>query len=391
MVDRSVFSKLSMPCAFLDWDAFVQNVDTIATKSNGKKIRIATKSIRSVQVLKYILERNDCYEGLMCYNPHEADFLAENGFDNLLIGYPTVDVIGLNKIAQQIKKGKKVICMVDETEQISIIEKIAVKNEIVIPLCIDVDMSTSYLGFHFGVRRSPIKESRDLVPLLTHILQSLNVRLEGIMGYEAQIAGVGDDAKNRFMKNKIIQFLKKKSLGEIAKKRREIVKYIEKDGYHLEFVNGGGTGSLHSTTKEKVVTEVTVGSGFYAPTLFDEYRSFQYQPAIGFALPIIRKPADKIFTCTSGGFIASGAVGKEKLPTPYSPDHCTLLPLEGAGEVQTPVYYSGHEDLKIGDAILFRPSKSGEIAERFSHLYVVSKNKIIDRFTTYRGDRGCFL
>ncbi|QKE72564.1 amino acid deaminase/aldolase [Arthrobacter citreus] len=391
MVDRSVFTKMSMPCAFLDWDAFVKNVDDIAKKSNGKKIRIATKSIRSVQVLNYILESDECFEGLMCYSPHEADFLAENGFDNLLMGYPTVDVSGLNKIALQIKKGKKIICMVDETEQIGMIEKVAAKNEVVIPLCIDVDMSTSYLGFHFGVRRSPIKNTRDLVPILTHILQSLNVRLEGIMGYEAQIAGVGDDAKNRFIKNKVIQYLKKKSLSEIAKRRKDIVKYIEKDGYQLDFVNGGGTGSLQSTSNEKVVTEVTVGSGFYSPTLFDKYRSFQYEPAIGFALPIIRKPADKIFTCTSGGFIASGAVGQEKLPTPYSPTHCTLLPLEGAGEVQTPVYYSGHEDLKIGDAILFRPSKAGEIAERFSELYVVSKNKIIDRFTTYRGDRGCFL
>lgn len=391
MVDRSVFSKLSMPCAFLDWDAFVQNVDHIAKNTNGKKIRIATKSIRCVQVLKFILERNECFEGLMCYNPHEADFLAEVGFDNLLLGYPTVDLEGLTKIASQIKKGKKIICMVDEKEQINLIEKIAAKNDVVFPLCIDIDMSTSFYGFHFGVRRSPIKETKDLVPLLTQILQSLNVRLEGIMGYEAQIAGVGDDAKNRFLKNKVIQYLKKKSLNEIANKRKEIVKYIEKDGYHLEFVNGGGTGSLESTSKEKVVTEVTVGSGFYAPTLFDEYRNFQYKPAIGFALPIIRKPADKLFTCTSGGFIASGAVGKEKLPTPYSPKNCKLLPLEGAGEVQTPVFYSGNEKLEIGDAILFRPSKAGEIAERFSHLFVVSQNKIIDQFSTYRGDRGCFL
>lgn len=391
MVERSVFQKLSMPCAFLDYDAFKQNVDDIAKKSNGKKIRIATKSIRSVQVLKYILESHKCYEGLMCYSPHEADFLANSGFDNLLMGYPTVDLSGLNKMALHIKKGKKMIAMVDHIEQLKLIEDIAVKNEIIFPVCFDIDMSTSFFGFHFGVRRSPIKDIKDVVPLLTQIVESLNVKLEGIMGYEAQIAGVGDNLKNRFVKNKIIQYLKKKSTDKIAIRRKEIVIYIEKEGFKLELVNGGGTGSLHTTTNEKVVTEVTVGSGFYAPTLFDDYKNFRYQPAVGFALPIIRKPAPNIYTCTSGGFIASGATGKEKQPTPYSPQLCKLLPLEGAGEVQTPILYSGVGELNIGEAILFRPSKAGEISERFSQLIVISQNEVIDNFTTYRGDKECFL
>lgn len=391
MVERSVFQKLSMPCAFLDYDAFKKNVDDIAKKSNGKKIRIATKSIRSVQVLKYILESHECFEGLMCYSPHEADFLANLGFDNLLMGYPTIDRIGLNKMALQIKKGKKMIAMVDHLEQLNLIEEIAVKNEIIFPVCIDIDMSSTFFGLYFGVRRSPIKTINDVVPILSRIVESFNVHLEGIMGYEAQIAGVGDNVKNRYFKNKMIQYLKKKSTDEIAKRRNEIVKYIEKEGFKLELVNGGGTGSLHTTTNEEVVTEVTVGSGFYAPTLFDDYKNFQYQPAIGFALPIIRKPARNIYTCTSGGFIASGAIGKEKQPTPYSPHFCKLLPLEGAGEVQTPILYSGDDELNIGEAILFRPSKAGEISERFSHLIVISQNEVIDYFTTYRGDKGCFL
>ncbi len=391
MVERSVFQNLSMPCAFLDYDAFIQNVDDIAKKANGKKIRVATKSIRSVQVLKHIFDRHECYEGLMCYNPYEVDFLADLGFDNLLMGYPTTDKIGLNKMALQIKKGKKVIAMVDNIEQIDLIEEIAVKNDIIFPVCIDIDMSTSFFTLHFGVRRSPIKNIIDVVPLLTKILVSLNIQLVGMMGYEAQIAGVGDNVKSRYVKNKIIQYLKKKSINEIANRRNEIVKYIEKEGFELEFVNGGGTGSLHTTTHEEVITEVTVGSGFFSPTLFDDYQNFQFQPAIGFALPIIRKPAANIYTCTSGGFIASGAIGKEKQPTPYSPQLCRLLSSEGAGEVQTPILYSGETDLKIGEAILFRPSKAGEISERFSQLVVISQNEVIDYFTTYRGDKGCFL
>lgn len=391
MVDRTLFNQISTPCAFIDWDAFVENVEAVANKSNGKKIRIATKSIRSVQVLKYLLNSDECFKGLMCYSPQEAAYLAGLDFDDLLIGYPTIDKEAIDEIAPFIKNGKKIVFMIDHIEQLNLLEEIGAHHEVTFPVCIDIDMSSNIYGIHFGVRRSPLKNSRDVAPILTHILKCLNVKLVGLMGYEAQIAGIGDQVKDRKLFNKVIQFLKYKSLKEITKRRRDIVKFIEMEGFQLEFVNGGGTGSLHTTAKEKVVTEVTIGSGFYAPTLFDDYRNFQFKPAIGFALPIIRKPAENIYTCTSGGFIASGSVGKEKQPSPFSPKNCMLLSAEGAGEVQTPIYFNGNEELNIGDHVLFRPSKAGEIAERFSHIYIISDNKIIDQYTTYRGDKRCFL
>jgi D-serine deaminase-like pyridoxal phosphate-dependent protein len=391
MVDRSLFKGVSLPCAFINWNAFEQNVKAIAVKSNGKKIRIATKSIRSIQVLKYILNSDKCFQGLMCYNPHEAVLLTENGFDDILIGYPTIDEKGINSLVQQIKKGKLITFMVDSIEQINLLEHIGAKNDITFSVCLDIDMSYDILGFHFGVRRSPLKTIKDIIPLLTFLLTTLNVKLDGLMGYEAQIAGIGDKIKRKFLSNNIIRLLKKSSIKELAKRRKEIVKHIEKDGFQLRFINGGGTGSLHTTSLEEKVTEVTVGSAFYSPTLFDHFQHFQYEPAIGFALPIVRIPKKNYYTCASGGFIASGAVGRDKLPTPYSPKKCKLLQLEGAGEVQTPIFYRGTEKLNIGDAILFRPSKAGEIAERFPYFYIIKDNKMIDQFPTYRGDGGCFL
>ena len=53
----------------------------------------------------------------------------------------------------------------------------------------------------------------------------------------------------------------------------------------LEFVNGGGTGSVERTAAEDAVTEVAAGSGLYSPTLFDGYRAFAARPAAFFAAP----------------------------------------------------------------------------------------------------------
>ncbi len=154
---------------------------------------------------------------------------------------------------------------------------------------------------------------------------------------------------------------------------------------------GGGTGSIKTTEQDNSVSEITVGSAFYAPRLFDYYKEVQFHPAVGFALPVVRKPAPFIYTCLGGGYIASGAVGKDKEPEVWRPDGAKLLDLEGAGEAQTPVHYNGEERVDIGDSILFRHSKAGELCERFPILYRVKQGKIIGEYSTYRGDGQCFL
>jgi hypothetical protein len=47
----------------------------------------------------------------------------------------------------------------------------------------------------------------------------------------------------------------------------------------LEFVNGGGTGSLETTAADLSATELAAGSGLMGPTLFDAYRRFSPRPA----------------------------------------------------------------------------------------------------------------
>ncbi len=157
---------------------------------------------------------------------------------------------------------------------------------------------------------------------------------------------------------------------EVKERRGHIVKEIQNLGIELRFVNGGGTGSIKTTEQDYSVSEITIGSAFYAPKLFDYYKEVQFHPAVGFALPVVRKPAPTIYTCLGGGYIASGAIGKDKEPEIWRPGGAKLLALEGAGEVQTPIFYNGEERVEIGDSILFRHSKAGELCERFP-FYIV--------------------
>jgi D-serine deaminase-like pyridoxal phosphate-dependent protein len=227
--------------------------------------------------------------------------------------------------------------------------------------------------------------------VIERILASRDVTLDGFMGYEAQIAGVGDNVPGQRLKNLLVRQLQRRSVREVARRRAGLAALVQSLGAPLRFVNGGGTGSIATTRAESTVTEITVGSGFYSPGLFDNYRGFRYLPAAGFAIEIVRQPAPHIYTCLGGGYVASGAAGPDKQPKVHLPQGARLLPLEGAGEVQTPVRYSCPITLGPGDPVFLRHSKAGELCERFNTLLCVSRGAVVDEVTTYRGDGQCFL
>ena len=67
-MDRGIFKEVPLPCAFLDEVALDRNIQLIIELSGNKKIRIASKSLRSVPVMQKILAANDRFQGIMCFH-----------------------------------------------------------------------------------------------------------------------------------------------------------------------------------------------------------------------------------------------------------------------------------------------------------------------------------
>ena len=388
---RKIFCGQTMPFAYLDLDLLDENIRAIKSRTGGKNVRLASKSLRSVAVIQRILDADACFQGLMCFTAQEAAYMAQQGFDDLLIGYPCWHEEDIAAVARATAGGTHITLMIDSIEHVEQAEKVAQKYGVRLPLCLDIDMASNFPGLHFGVWRSSLRTVEQVQPILERILNSSHVWLDALMGYEAQIAGLGDSYPGKAAKNRLVQMLKRRSVVEVAERRAAIVALIERHGVQLRVVNGGGTGSMRTTRAEAVVTEITVGSGFYSPALFDNYRDFRFQPAAGYAIEIVRQPGSSLYTCLGGGYIASGAVGTDKQPQPYLPEGARLDPLEGAGEVQTPIRYTGTTQLHPGNPIFMRHSKAGELCERYTHLLLVSRGAIVDTVTTYRGDGQCFL
>lgn len=381
---QKALRNVSKPAAFVDLDFFDRNAGRVLERAGDKHIRVASKSIRCRSLLNRVLQSNQRYQGVMAYHAREAVFLSRHGFDDILIAYPSCDTKDLEAVATEVAEGKRLTMMVDCPEHVALVNRAAREKKVQLPVCIDVDMSTKFPGLHFGVQRSCIRTAAQAKALFEIICQHELLRLDGIMGYEAQLAGLGDNVPGQFFKNQVIRILQNMALSRVRALRSAVVAAIGRE--HLRFVNAGGTGSLETSSREAVVTEVTAGSAFYAPALFDGYRHFRHLPAAGFALEITRQPEPDIYTCYGGGYVASGAAGKAKLPVPYLPEGAMLLANEGAGEVQTPVVYRGPQLLQIGDPIFFRHAKAGELCEHFKALYLIQGGEVVDCVPTYRGD-----
>ena len=388
---EAIFADVDAPFAFVDMDAMWSNAREMLGRAAGKAIRVASKSVRCRALLDAILARDPGFRGLLTFTLPESLWLHGHGFDNLLLAYPTVHRGALAELGRLDSEHPPIV-MVDSVEHLDYIEAAAPKPARPIRICLELDVGWWALGgrLKVGAKRSPVRSPEQAQALAREAAARPGFELAAVMGYEAHIAGVGDRPLGKRAQQPFIRFVKRRSAAEIAERRAAVVAAVREIA-PVEIVNGGGTGSIHSTRREGVVTEVTAGSGFYAPTLFDRYNDFRLIPAAMFAMPVVRRPSGSVATLLGGGYPASGGAGRDRLPQPYLPRGLRLDPLEGAGEVQTPVIGSAAVSLRVGDNVYLRHAKAGELCERFDSLYLMSGGEIVDEAPTYRGEGRCEL
>lgn len=389
-----------LPVMVVDLDILDANVGRLSriASDHGKQLRVASKSVRVPDLLRHIVDvGGPHFRGLMCFSLPEARLLAEYDFDDLLIAYPTVQASDLEIAWELTQRGKTVTLMVDSPPHVAILADFwerrsagAVRTPLA--LCIDLDMSWRPSGMHIGAQRSPVRTVQDLQTVIEAIEAQPAVRLAGLMGYEAQIAGLGDANPFAPLLNPAKRLIKQRSTQDVRRKRQAIARLLESRNIRLDFFNGGGTGSIRTTTEEDWITEVAAGSGFLQSHLFDYYASNANQPAFCFALQVTRSSQPDHVTCQSGGFIASGPTEPDKAPVPFLPEGLKPTKGEAFGEVQTPLIVppSLRGQLQPGDPVFFRPAKAGEIAERFNEYLLKRGNEIVGRAKTYRGLGHCF-
>lgn len=386
-------SDLDPPLAIVDLDAFDHNAADMVRRAAGRPIRVASKSIRVRQLLERVLAVPG-YAGVLTYSLAEALWLCETGTsDDLLVAYPSVDRAALRKLAGDVTARRSITVMVDSVEHLDVIDDVVGHDHPDIRVCLELDVSWRPFArsdvVHIGTRRSPLHSPDQAAEFAKNVLARKGFQLVGVMAYEGQIAGLGDRPPGRPVRGAAVRFVQRRSAAELIERRTAAIAAV-REMTPLEFVNGGGTGSIEVTGTDPSVTEVAAGSGLVGPTLFDAYRRFSPQPALLFALPVVHRPAADTVTLFAGGYVASGPGTPDRLPSPYLPRGLKLLGIEGAGEVQTPVTGAAARELRLGDRVWLRHAKAGELAERFTRYHLVSGSELVTTVPTYRGEGQSF-
>lgn len=397
---RQAVEGQPLPCALVDLDALEANaaaLNGIAQRA-GKTLRLATKSVRCPELVRMLQASGaPTVRGLMTYTATETAFLAGLGHDDLLLAYPTAQPSDADLLAQLSRKGLLVSVVADDEEQLLVLDAAAARAGTRIRIVAEIDLSLRPAGgaLHLGVRRSPLHSPAELLAFAGKVGERSNLELYGVLGYEAQIAGVTDRSPFSPLLNAPKRALKLLSRGPVASTRAEVASALKAAGHQIRLFNGGGTGSLRWSSAEDALTEVTAGSGYLDSHLFSYYRDLELTPAAFFALQVVRRPLrgprGQIVTCHGGGYVASGEAGPDRLPLPALPEGMKLLGLEGAGEVQTPVVLPEGVEVKLGQPLFFRHAKAGELAEHFSEYLLVRGDRVVGRAPTYRGLGHCFL
>jgi D-serine deaminase-like pyridoxal phosphate-dependent protein len=383
-------AHLPAPVGVLHLAALRHNAADLVRRAHGTPIRVASKSVRVREVIEAVL-RLPGYRGVLAYTLAEAIWLADT-VDDLVVGYPTADRVSLRRLVTDPGLAGRITIMVDSPAQLDLVDAVLPpgrREEVRVCLELDASWRAPILG-HIGVRRSPVHAPQDAGALAAYIAGRRGFRLVGLMAYEAQIAGVLNGPPGRPVTGAVNRWMQGRSMPELVERRRAAVA-AAREHAELEFVNGGGTGSLEATSADASVTEIGAGSGLFGGHLFDGYTHFRPAPAAAFALDVVRRPDQAHAAVLGGGWIASGPPGADRMPRPVWPAGLEYVDREGAGEVQSPLTGRGARGLGVGDRVWFRHTKSGELAEHLNELQLIDDGEAVTGLPTYRGEGKAFL
>ncbi|WP_139417734.1 amino acid deaminase/aldolase [Agromyces laixinhei] len=383
-------AHLDAPVGALHLGALRHNALDMLRRANGTPIRVASKSLRVRGIVEALLEMPG-YHGVLAYTLSEALWLAE-AVDDIVVGYPTAERASIRRLASDPELARRVTLMVDSPAQLDLVDAVLPpgrRESIRVCLELDASWNAPLLG-HLGVRRSPVHAPEDAAALAAYIVKRPGFELVGMMAYEAQIAGVVNRPAGRPIDGAVNRWMQSRSMPELRERRGRAVAAVREIA-PLEFVNGGGTGSLEATAADASVTEIAAGSGIFGGHLFDGYQHFTPAPAAAWALDIVRRPSRDHATILGGGWIASGPPAPDRLPKIAWPEGLVLEPREMAGEVQSPVSGAAARRMKVGDRVWLRHTKSGELAEHLNEFALVDAGEVVDTIPSYRGEGKAFL
>lgn len=354
--------NLETPCILVDYDIIIQNIISIGeiAKNNNVELMPHIKTHKCPQIAK--LQINNYSSGVTAAKLGEAEVMANNGINNIIIAYP---IIGENKIERLFKLAKKINikCGVDTVKGADYLSRYAKKYNRKIDVLLIVNTGANRCGV-------PLDDTG--VFLAQKINNMKGVEIKGILTHEGHVN-----------KSEDIEEIKK--ISEEAGKN--MVKFKERlisSGVDISTVSVGSTPSTQFIVKVPGVTQIRPGT-----YVFNDYNQIELG-LVGLdkcALTVVSTVVSKqtknraIIDAGSKTLTTELSFKSEKNKKSYglvkNHDNVIIYNLsEEHGFVRLPEDSS----LEVGDKIEIIPNHVCPVVNLFDKLFISKNKKIIDNW-----------
>ena len=357
------------PVLIIDRDRMDRNIDVIAQSVGvGKTYRAVVKSLPSVPLLRYVTQRAKTKALMVFHQPFLNEVARSFPTSDALLGKP-MPVAAARTFYQKLNRTKnfdpstQVQWLIDTQERLLQYQALARELGVRIRVNCEIDV---------GLKRGGFANPEQLGVALNTIGRDDNISFSGLMGYEAHLTGRKADIDHPAVREVLA----------IYRGHLDRVRLAGIDPSSLT-LNGAGSHTLKIYEQDKLMNDLSAGSGVVMPTDFDTFHLADHAPAIFIATPILKRyRTNPVLSSPPEDmqqiYYIYGGYWKAKMA---SPSHVSEPIYESTN--QSPIGTSADISLDVDDYMFMRPTQSEFVMLQFGDILTISKGKLDERWPVF--------
>jgi D-serine deaminase-like pyridoxal phosphate-dependent protein len=386
------------PTLVVDKQRLDENIDALLSViETGLDYRIVAKSLPSVPLLKYIMQRTGSNRLMSFHLPFLQHVVKHLPQTDILIGKP-MPIASARQFYQwyqsltdsKFSPTKQLHWLVDSFERLKQYQNLAKELNCSLNISLELDIGLHRGGFNAD---SP-KARTEFNQTLELLKDDKNLTLTGLMGYEAHICKI---PKLIGGSNKAF----KQAMESYQACFEHVIAIFGQDFCNSLILNAGGSSTypLYKRPDEqsKFITEIATASALVKPTDFDTQTLTHHKPACFIATPVLKlvdKPEIPMLKGLSKFLQTLGLLPKKAcfiyggnwLASPCFPTDSKRSKIFGHSSNQEMYELKNDHSLKVDDYFFFRPTQSEAVFLQLGNIAVYEEDKIIDWWPVFHDE-----
>jgi len=360
---------LDTPALVLDLDAFTQNLEVMQEVALGRGVALRphAKTHKSARIGRAQMEAGAV--GLCCAKLGEAEALAAQGLDHLLLTSP---MTGLSKVGRLLSLNGRLqdlMLVVDDPENVRELGAAAAGAGKPLKVLIDVDV---------GTHRCGVTSVNDAVALAGLIAETPSLRLYGIQGYAGHVQSTVDYQERRAVSLAALDVLARVKTG------------LEEAGRLCPIVTGSGTGTHDFDHEPGILTDLQVGSYVFLDAIYDGIELAadhvrRFEPSLFVYSRVVSRRHDRFVTIDAGSksFSMDGPMPRLFAGAPEGSTYARFG--DEFGRLELP--QGGGLSVELGGLTIWIVPHCDPTLNLFDHYHCVKGGELVDIWPI--DARGC--